>query len=60
VACAFGALHHVARPGQVVADMLRVGAKAVFISDSNSFGQGPRAPQAIETGSARGQTLAPG
>jgi ubiquinone/menaquinone biosynthesis C-methylase UbiE len=41
VACAFGVLHHVARPGQVVAEMLRVAAKAVFISDSNSFGQGP-------------------
>jgi len=35
-----GVLHHVARPDKVVAEMLRVARKAVFISDSNRFGQG--------------------
>ena len=31
--CAFSVLHHVPRPGVVVAEMLRVAKKAVFISD---------------------------
>lgn len=35
-----GVLHHVARPEKVVAEMLRVARKAVFLSDSNRFGQG--------------------
>jgi ubiquinone/menaquinone biosynthesis C-methylase UbiE len=38
--CEFGVLHHVRRPEVVVAEMLRVAKKAVFISDSNNFGQG--------------------
>lgn len=38
--CEFGILHHVADPGAVVKEMLRVAKKAVFISDSNRFGQG--------------------
>lgn len=38
--CEFGILHHVERPADVVAEMLRVARKAVFISDSNRFGQG--------------------
>ncbi len=38
--CAFGVLHHVRRPDRVVAEMLRVGRKALFISDANNFGQG--------------------
>lgn len=38
--CAFGVLHHVRSPEPVVNEMLRVAAKAVFISDSNNFGQG--------------------
>jgi ubiquinone/menaquinone biosynthesis C-methylase UbiE len=36
----FGILHHVANPNAVVGEMLRVASKAVFISDSNRFGQG--------------------
>src|ERR1700676_522913 len=36
----FGILHHVRRPERVVSEMLRVAKKAVFISDSNIFGQG--------------------
>lgn len=38
--CEFGALHHIPRPDRAVAEMLRVARKAVFISDSNNFGQG--------------------
>ena len=35
-----GVLHHVAEPARVVSEMMRVAKKAVFISDSNRFGQG--------------------
>ena len=38
--CAFGVLHHIRNPEVTVAEMLRVAGKAVFISDSNNFGQG--------------------
>jgi SAM-dependent methyltransferase len=38
--CEFGVLHHVPEPAVVVAEMLRVARKAVFISDANRFGQG--------------------
>jgi SAM-dependent methyltransferase len=38
--CEFGMLHHVRNPEIVVAEMLRVAKKAIFISDSNNFGQG--------------------
>lgn len=38
--CEFGMLHHVRQPERVIAEMLRVARKAVFISDSNRFGQG--------------------
>jgi ubiquinone/menaquinone biosynthesis C-methylase UbiE len=40
VVCAFGVLHHVRDHAQVVREMLRVARKAIFISDSNNFGQG--------------------
>ena len=40
VVCEFAILHHVQRPDMVVREMLRVAKKAVFISDSNRFGQG--------------------
>lgn len=36
----FGILHHVSDPNRVVAEMLRIARKAIFISDSNRFGQG--------------------
>jgi ubiquinone/menaquinone biosynthesis C-methylase UbiE len=32
--------HHVAKPGRVVAEMVRVAKRAVFLADSNRFGQG--------------------
>ena len=40
--CEFGALHHIPNPTRAVAEMLRVARVAVFISDSNNFGQGGR------------------
>jgi SAM-dependent methyltransferase len=39
---ATGVLHHVADPEKVVAEMVRVAAAAVFLSDGNIFGQGAR------------------
>ena len=38
--CEFGALHHMHNPHKAVSEMLRVGKKSIFISDSNNFGQG--------------------
>lgn len=38
--CEFGVLHHIRPTAKVVAEMLRVAKKAVFISDNNNFGQG--------------------
>jgi ubiquinone/menaquinone biosynthesis C-methylase UbiE len=38
--CEFGVLHHVKDHDGAVSEMLRVARKAVFISDSNNFGQG--------------------
>jgi ubiquinone/menaquinone biosynthesis C-methylase UbiE len=35
-----GVLHHVREPARVVNEMIRVARKAVFLSDSNIFGQG--------------------
>ena len=35
-----GMLHHVERPDIIVREMTRVARKAVFVSDSNRFGQG--------------------
>jgi SAM-dependent methyltransferase len=38
--CEFGMLHHVREPERVIAEMLRVARKAIFLSDSNNFGGG--------------------
>ena len=38
--CEFGVLHHIHHPERAVSEMLRVARKAIFISDSNNFGQG--------------------
>lgn len=35
-----GVLHHVRDPARVVSEMIRVARRAVFLSDSNRFGQG--------------------
>jgi ubiquinone/menaquinone biosynthesis C-methylase UbiE len=40
VVCEFGVLHHVREPERMVAEMLRVARKAIFISDMNNFGGG--------------------
>ena len=42
VVASFGVLHHVKEPGRVVEEMMRVARRAVFISDDNRFGAGPR------------------
>ena len=38
--CAFGMLHHIRQPAIAIGEALRVARKAIFISDSNNFGQG--------------------
>jgi len=38
--CEFGALHHIKSPERAVSEMLRISGKAIFLSDSNNFGQG--------------------
>jgi ubiquinone/menaquinone biosynthesis C-methylase UbiE len=43
-----GVLHHVAEPSRVVSEMTRVARKAVFLSDSNRFGQGPPAARLLK------------
>lgn len=40
VVCEFGMLHHLPEPHKAIAEMLRVASRAIFISDSNNFGQG--------------------
>jgi ubiquinone/menaquinone biosynthesis C-methylase UbiE len=45
---ATGVLHHVAEPEKVIAEMLRVARHAVFISDSNIYGQGGRVARRIK------------
>ncbi|HEY7770999.1 class I SAM-dependent methyltransferase [Longimicrobium sp.] len=46
--CEFAVLHHVREPRRVVAEMLRVARRAVFISDTNRFGQGSAAVRAAK------------
>ena len=46
--CEFGALNHMHNPSKAVSEMLRVGKKAIFISDSNNFGQGSFASRSIK------------
>ena len=48
IVCEFGALHHIPRPDLAVREMLRVSKKAIFISDSNNFGQGSSTTRAIK------------
>ena len=40
VVCEFAVLHHIRDHGRAVAEMCRVAKRAVFLSDSNNFGQG--------------------
>jgi ubiquinone/menaquinone biosynthesis C-methylase UbiE len=46
--CEFGVLHHAANPAAVIKEMLRVARKAVFLCDSNRFGQGSRAARLLK------------
>lgn len=46
--CEFGVLHHVKTPDVMVGEMLRVASKAIFISDSNNFGQGSLAARSMK------------
>lgn len=46
--CEFATLHHIKHPDLAVAEMLRVARKAIFISDSNNFGQGSFAVRSIK------------
>ncbi len=46
--CEFGVLHHASNPAAVVKEMLRVARKAVFLCDSNRFGQGSRAARLLK------------
>ena len=48
VVCEFGVLHHVRHPHVVVSEMLRVAKRAVFISDSNNFGEGAFAKRTVK------------
>jgi ubiquinone/menaquinone biosynthesis C-methylase UbiE len=43
-----GVLHHVREPERVVSEMVRVARKAVFLSDSNIFGQGKPATRLLK------------
>ena len=46
--CEFAVLHHVENPASVVKEILRVARRAVFICDSNRFGQGSRVARLIK------------
>ena len=46
--CAFGVLHHIRNSEKAVSEMLRVSRKAIFISDSNNFGQGSSLTRSIK------------
>jgi ubiquinone/menaquinone biosynthesis C-methylase UbiE len=48
VVCEFAVLHHVPNPEKVVAEMLRVARKAIFICDSNNFGHGTLLSRALK------------
>jgi len=48
-----GVLHHVAEPVNVLADMMRVARRAIFVSDSNRFGQGSIAARLVKLGLCR-------
>ncbi len=48
--CSFGVLHHIANHKKAVSEMCRVARKAIFISDSNNFGQGGAIARAAKRG----------
>lgn len=46
--CEFAVLHHIRKPNLIVSEMLRVCDKAIFISDSNTFGSGSPPARAMK------------
>jgi ubiquinone/menaquinone biosynthesis C-methylase UbiE len=46
--CEFSILHHAANPAAVIREMMRVAKTAVFICDSNRFGQGSLVSRVIK------------
>jgi SAM-dependent methyltransferase len=46
--CEFATLHHIRHPELAVREMLRVSKMAIFISDSNNFGQGSTVTRAMK------------
>lgn len=48
IVCEFGVLHHVSKPHEMVAEMLRVSKVGVFISDCNNFGSGGAASRFLK------------
>ncbi|MDB9375004.1 class I SAM-dependent methyltransferase [Nodularia sphaerocarpa] len=50
IVCCFGVLHHIKTPRLVIQEMLRVSNKAIFISDSNNFGQGSFLSRTLKQG----------
>lgn len=48
VVCEFGVLHHTKEPSRAISEMLRVAKKAIFVSDSNNFGQGSLLGRALK------------
>ena len=42
-------LHHVGEPARMVGEMIRVAKRAIFLSDSNRFGQGSHAARLLKT-----------
>jgi SAM-dependent methyltransferase len=54
-----GILHHVAEPGRVVEEMLRVARRAVFLSDSNIYGQGRLPVRLVKLALARAGLFGP-
>lgn len=48
--CEFGVLHHIARPRQAVAEMLRVARVGIFVSDDNHFAAGSPSGRRVKRG----------
>jgi ubiquinone/menaquinone biosynthesis C-methylase UbiE len=48
VVCSFGVLHHIKDHKRAVSEMCRIARRAVFISDSNNFGQGGRMGRTVK------------
>jgi len=54
-----GVLHHLADPARAVEEMLRVARRAVFLSDSNIYGQGSPLARIVKLALARIHLLKP-